>query len=60
MFFRSDDPIKDFERYDRAQAAYLRSLPKCLCCGEPIHEGGIDTEGGILCSDECYEYYYSE
>ena len=60
MFFRSEDPIKDYERYDRAMAAYLRSLPKCICCGEEFTGDGIETEDGMLCSDECYEYYYSE
>lgn len=32
----TDDPIKDFERYDRRQTEQMRKLPVCHCCKEPI------------------------
>lgn len=37
-YFRTDDPLADFERHDREQAAYLESLPVCERCGEPIQD----------------------
>lgn len=35
---RTDDPIRDFNRHDAAQRAWLATRPICHCCGEPIQE----------------------
>lgn len=45
---RSDDPIKDFERYDTEQARQLEKLPRCADCDEPIQD-----EHFYLINDEC-------
>ena len=42
--FYSDDPGADFDRHDAECYAQESKLPKCSCCGEPIH------------TDECYEF----
>lgn len=44
----SDDPIKDFERYDAAQAEQLKKLPRCADCDEPIQDDHY-----YLINDEC-------
>lgn len=36
--FYSDDPVADFDRYDREQADQLAKLPVCEICGEPIQD----------------------
>jgi len=46
----TDDPITDFEAYDRQQAAKLDKLPKCDECGEPIQdETYYEIEGKNYC-----------
>lgn len=36
MFYRTDDPVADFMRYDAEQERALEKLPKCADCGNPI------------------------
>lgn len=43
----TDNPIADFEKWDREQCAALERLPKCAECGEPIQ-----TEECYLINDE--------
>lgn len=50
--FYTDDPIRDFERYDREQARQLEQLPKCEC-GRTIFD--YDT----IC-EECRETQWRE
>lgn len=47
-FFRTDDPIADFDRYDAEQQAKLDKLPECSECGHPIQD-----EHFYLINDEC-------
>ena len=35
-YFRSGDPLDDFDRHDREQAKELEKLPACEICGEAI------------------------
>jgi len=35
----TDDPIRDFNRHDAEDTAWLKSRPVCSCCGEPIQDG---------------------
>lgn len=44
----TDDPIKDFERWDAAQAEQLKKLPRCADCDEPIQDDHY-----YLINDEC-------
>lgn len=34
----SDNPLRDFERYDRLQSAWLRRRPRCCACRERIQD----------------------
>lgn len=57
----TDDPAKDFDRWDMEQARREARLPVCDCCGEIINDDfywEIDDE--ILCADcmnERYRHY---
>ena len=37
-YIRTDDPVKDFDRHDRAQSKRLAELPECSICGNPIQD----------------------
>lgn len=34
----TDDPVRDYERYDAQQENWLKKRPKCAWCGEHIQE----------------------
>lgn len=36
--YLSSNPYRDYDRWEANQEAWLRSRPKCDCCGEPIQE----------------------
>lgn len=55
MFYVTDDPIADFNRWDAEQQAKLDKLPKCAECGEPIQsEECYELDCGVICP-ECLE-----
>jgi formylmethanofuran dehydrogenase subunit E len=47
--FRSDDPIRDFAKWEREQQAWEDSLPRCDSCGEPVDDYVFDIDGEVLC-----------
>lgn len=52
MFIITDDPLKDFESWDREQAKQLAKLPLCNICGEPIQqEKAFKLDGEFICDD---------
>lgn len=54
----SDDPLLDFDRYDRQQAEELAKLPICDCCGEPIQdEYCYEINGDLICEDRLDMYF---
>ena len=57
--FRTDDPLRDFDRYDAAMAALEAKLPHCDKCGEAINDDEyfyINDE--VLC-EECMRNEYA-
>lgn len=59
MFFsRSDDPIADFDRYDREQQAELDKLPKCDICGKPITDDYFYNIDGTYICESCLNDEY--
>ena len=56
--YRTDDPIADFDRWDREQAEHEERLPHCAICGEAIYEKYYVIEGEIICED-CLETNYA-
>lgn len=54
----TDDPLSDFDRYDRQQEEWLKSLPVCDCCGEPIQdEYCYEINGDLICED-CLDMHF--
>ena len=50
--YRTDDPVADFHRHDWEQEAWLKKLPVCCICHEPIQsEELFDIEGDLYCED---------
>jgi formylmethanofuran dehydrogenase subunit E len=54
--FVSDDPIRDFHRWDAHQQEQLNKLPKCDDCGEPIQDDYYSIDNRNICS-ECIDNY---
>lgn len=57
MFYRTDDPIADFNRYDREQARERRKLPRCRDCGEHITDDYAYFIGDEWICDNCMNEY---
>lgn len=54
-FFRSDDPIADFNRKDRAETKWLAKKPVCEYCGHQIQDERLFDYHGNLYHVECAE-----
>lgn len=55
FFIRTDDPLKDYDRWDKEQQKRLDRLPECDNCGYPIQqEDAVCIDGKYYC-DECLE-----
>lgn len=56
--FYTDDPVRDFDRYDAEQARLEARLPVCDKCGERIHDDYyFEIDGEILCEACMIERY---
>ena len=49
----TDDPVKDYERYDAQRCAELERLPVCDECGNPIQDEEYYEFDGTLICEEC-------
>ena len=49
MCFRTENPERDFDRWDAEQAIQLEMLPECCCCNEPIQQ-----EDAVCINDEWF------
>ena len=50
--YYSDNPVADFERWDRDQAEKLARLPVCSHCGEPIQDDFcFEINDELFCED---------
>lgn len=55
--YRSDDPLRDFDRWDFDEERWLASRPKCAECGEPITtDTAYRFEGELICEDCMHEH----
>ena len=58
--FYTDDPERDFLRWDAHQHDELEKLPECADCGNPIQdESAFYINGEWICED-CMEAYRME
>lgn len=56
-YFRSGDPLEDFDRLDRQQARWLSKRPQCSECGEHIQdEKAYYINGEFICNN-CISNY---
>lgn len=55
MWFRSDDPEKDFDRYDREQIKRLEKCPVCAICDDHITDDKAFFIGGDWFHQDCLE-----
>lgn len=53
----TDNPVADFERYDREQQQKLAALPVCSECGEPIQDEYFYLINGENICEECLKDY---
>ena len=50
--YYTDDPVADFEKYDRDCEQWRSSLPECACCGEHIQqESAVKLDDEWFCDD---------
>lgn len=56
----TDDPIRDFERYDAAQAAELARLPICAECEAHIEDSEAYYINGEWICESCMSSYKRE
>jgi formylmethanofuran dehydrogenase subunit E len=53
--YYTDNPVADFDRYDREETKRLSRLPVCAECGEPIQdEICYEINGEFICP-ECLD-----
>lgn len=55
--FITDDPHRDFDRWDAEQHAQLERLPQCDRCEEYIQDDYYEIHGERLCK-ECMDDIY--
>lgn len=55
--YYTDDPVRDFLEYDRAQQIKQDRRPKCEICGEPLEEYAYLIDGQVICQ-ECLDDNY--
>jgi len=60
MIFRTDDPTRDFERYDAWQAEELKKRPVCEHCGEPITDDHYYNLFDCRVCPDCLKEYCNE
>lgn len=57
MFYRTDDPHADFDRWDAEEQKALDKLPICADCGEPVQDDHFyEICDEVICPD-CIENY---
>ena len=48
----TDDPVRDFERYDAEQEEKMSGFPTCSICGEVVYDDYLtDMYGDIICKN---------
>lgn len=53
MLIRTDNPVRDAERYFAEQDEKMEKCPKCCCCGQHIQEKFAVCNDGDWYCEEC-------
>ena len=52
MSYYSDDPARDYDRYDADREKQLEKLPRCSECDEPIQDDSCyEINDELICED---------
>ena len=51
--YYTDDPLRDFERYDSEREKVLENLPRCSCCNQPIQQEKAVYYNDQWCCKDC-------
>lgn len=54
----TDDPLSDFDRYDRQQNEELNKRPKCCYCGEHIQDDFCYEINGEYFCEDCLDMHF--
>lgn len=54
----TDDPVADFDRFDRMQQKELEQRPVCADCGEPVQEDYFYLINDEVICTNCLESGY--
>lgn len=54
----TDDPVADFERHDREQAAALELLPFCDYCNDPIQDEYLYNINDEFICERCMKLHF--
>lgn len=49
--YRTDDPLMDFDRWERQKERMAEKLPECDYCGKPVDDYYYNINGEIICED---------
>lgn len=55
--YRTDDPIADYDRWEREQELRTAKLPECDICGRHIEDHYYNLYGEICCEDCLDEHF---
>lgn len=58
--FYSDDPVRDFDRYDMAMAQREAKLPVCDKCHKPINDDFFFYVEGTIYCEKCMHDEYAQ
>ena len=56
--YRTDDPLSDFDRWDREQTEWLEKRPECADCGHPVQDDFYYLINGEVICQDCLESNY--
>lgn len=58
--YYTDNPVRDLDRFQRAEARAAARRPKCCVCGEAIWEDGSLMLNGRRYCEECKDVFLSK
>lgn len=56
--YYTDDPLLDFDRWDRAQSKRLKQLPVCADCGDAVQDDHYYLINDAVICPDCMESGY--
>lgn len=60
MYFRRGDPLGDFKIREAQEERWLKSLPVCDYCHEPIQDDYLYNINGELICEDCLNRFFKK